>query len=219
MEGQKKGRVGRPTTAPKEGVKATLGVRASATLKRRLDAAAKASARSLSAEMEVRLEQSFRTEDLLGQVLRLAYGPQIAALLMMIGRAMRIGERCALDATYSYDAIDRWLDVPYAANQAIMAAKEVLEGYRPPGDPNFPEQINGVPVKGGDRGRLERRGVDFADQLLRIGSGREVPPTLELEQFAAQVRPLLEGLEIRVPDDEPFKVSKGAGEGPVAGEE
>ena len=52
-------RAGRPTTAPREGEKATLGIRASASLKDRLLAAAEVSARSLSAEAEFRLEQSF----------------------------------------------------------------------------------------------------------------------------------------------------------------
>jgi hypothetical protein len=196
MEGQK-GRAGRPTTTPKEREKATLGIRASAMLKRRLDDAAKVSARSLSQEAEIRLEASFSKEDLLSQVVALAYGRQLAGLLLMLGRVMRgVGERCALDATHSFDAVDRWLEVPYAANQAISAATRVLEGYRPPERREFPKEIAGAPVKGGDRERLERRGVEFADQLLRIAIGVEVPPTAELERFGAQVRPLLGDLQI-----------------------
>jgi len=128
---------------------------------------------------------------------------------MTLGRAMRgIGQRCALDATYSWDAVDHWLEVPYAANQAIAAAKEVLEGYRPPGDPKFPEEISGVPFRGGDREHLERRGVELATTLLRVLAGREAPPTAQLEQFAAQVRPLLDGLQIRVPADDPVAASE-----------
>lgn len=54
-----KRRVGRPTTAAKEGEKAALGIRATAALKRRLQEASVISGRSLSAEAEFRLERSF----------------------------------------------------------------------------------------------------------------------------------------------------------------
>jgi hypothetical protein len=199
MEGQK-GRAGRPTTVPKKGEKATLGIRASADLKRRLDNAAKASARSLSQEAEIRLEASFRSQDLLSQVLQLSYGRQLAAVLMMIGRAMRpAGERSALDATHSYDVVERWLEVPYAANQAILAATMVLEACRPPGRREFPEEIAGAPVRGGDRDRLERRGAIIAEQVLRAIVERNAP-TPELNEFAVQVRSLLGEVQIRVPD-------------------
>jgi hypothetical protein len=199
MEGQK-GRAGRPTTAPKEGEKATLGIRASAKLKARLDDAAKASARSLSQEAEIRLEASFRSEDLLSQVLRLAYGRQLAGLLMMIGRAMRpAGERSALDATYSHDAVDHWLDVPWAAEQATSAGMMVLEAFRPPPElRKFPEEIAGAPVRGGDRDHIERRGAILAEQVLRAIVERDAP-TPDLDEFTAQVRPLLGDAQIRVP--------------------
>src|SRR2546423_14080494 len=100
MAGQKR-RAGRPISAnPKEGEKATLGIRTSAYLTGRLADAAKASARSLSQEAEMRLEASFRKEDLLSEVLQLAYGRQLGGLLMALGRVMRAtGERCALEDT------------------------------------------------------------------------------------------------------------------------
>lgn len=56
---EKRRRTGRPTTAPVEGQKSTLSIRASANLKRNLQSAAEANARSLSQEAELRLEQSF----------------------------------------------------------------------------------------------------------------------------------------------------------------
>ncbi len=56
---------GRPTTVAREGEKATLGIRAAPSLKMKLLAAAKVSARSLSAEAEFRLEQSFRDDEVL----------------------------------------------------------------------------------------------------------------------------------------------------------
>jgi hypothetical protein len=180
-------------------------------IKKKLDAEAKASGRTQSQEAEFRLEASFRNEDLLSQVLQLAYGRQFAGVLMMLGRVMRrIGERCALDATYSYDAVDRWFEVPYAANQAILAAMRVLERCRPPGPREFPEEIAGAPVRGGDRERPETRGSDLADVILEVVARPEMPPTAELAQFAAQVRPLLGELQIRVPAD-PSEPPEGEG--------
>lgn len=54
--------MGRPTTPGRDGEKATLGIHASASLKMRLIDASKVSGRSLSAEAEFRLEQSFRDD-------------------------------------------------------------------------------------------------------------------------------------------------------------
>jgi hypothetical protein len=53
---------GRPVTKAVEGQKATLGIRASASLKDRLFEAATRNGRSLSAEAETRLELSFAVE-------------------------------------------------------------------------------------------------------------------------------------------------------------
>jgi hypothetical protein len=64
--GKKSKRVGRPTKAPKSGERVSLGLRVTADIKRKLDRAAEKSARSQSQEAELRLEQSFRTDDLFG---------------------------------------------------------------------------------------------------------------------------------------------------------
>src|SRR4051794_23489929 len=63
MEGRKL--AGRPVTTAKEGEKATLGIRASASLKEQLLSAAEVTGRSLSAEAEFRLERSFLFDRLL----------------------------------------------------------------------------------------------------------------------------------------------------------
>src|SRR5262245_6823490 len=63
-------RVGRPTTAAREGEKAALGIRATPSLKRRLQEASEATGRSLSAEAEFRLERSFAVEDALAGPMR-----------------------------------------------------------------------------------------------------------------------------------------------------
>ncbi len=77
-------RRGRPTKAPVEGARTSLGLRVTAQLKRRLDQAAAHSGRSQSQEAEFRLEQSFDRQDLFTDALTLAFGDQAARLLREI---------------------------------------------------------------------------------------------------------------------------------------
>jgi len=56
-------RMGRPTKAPKSGERVSLGLRVTADIKRKLDAAAVASGRSQSQEAELRLERSFERDE------------------------------------------------------------------------------------------------------------------------------------------------------------
>jgi hypothetical protein len=55
-------RLGRPMKAPTPGERVPLGLRVTAEMKRTLEAAAIESGRSISAEAELRLEQSFERE-------------------------------------------------------------------------------------------------------------------------------------------------------------
>jgi hypothetical protein len=59
-----KKRIGRPTRPPKPGERVTLGLRVTAELKNRIEAAANEKGRSLSQEAEFRLERSFDREDI-----------------------------------------------------------------------------------------------------------------------------------------------------------
>ncbi len=133
MKQQPSGRTRRPD-ARKPGERATLSMRITSDLWHRLDHDARASGRSLSAEAEFRLARSFQEQDLLDQVLTLAYGPQLAELVAMLGRAMKAaGSAAALNGEYSWDAVDRWAEIPYAFNEAFAAAVTILEGRRPDG--------------------------------------------------------------------------------------
>ena len=64
-----KKRMGRPTKAPVEGERVSLGLRVTADIKRRLEEAAVKKGRSLSQESEFRLEHSFDTELMLLEAL------------------------------------------------------------------------------------------------------------------------------------------------------
>jgi len=63
-------RKGRPIKAAVEGERTQLGLRVTAEMKRKLEAAALESGRSLSQEAELRLEQSFEREFILKSMQR-----------------------------------------------------------------------------------------------------------------------------------------------------
>ena len=132
-------RRGRPTSEPEPGVRVPLSLRTTPDLKLQLGSAAEAKGRSLSQEAELRLEQSFRDEGLLGDVLGLAYGPHLAGLLLSIGWAMEdTGRQAAFGAEPTIEAADNWFDDPYAFDQAARAAATILLAARPRGDPSVP---------------------------------------------------------------------------------
>jgi TraY domain len=87
MERRKRG--GRPGREPVEGERVKLGLRVTAELKRRLDAAAEASGRSQSQEAEYRLERSFERNDLLIDALILRYGRTHAGILLVLASMMQ----------------------------------------------------------------------------------------------------------------------------------
>jgi hypothetical protein len=84
MKMVKRGR-GRPTI----GKRIPLGLRVTPQLKSKLDFAAEQTGRSQSQEAELRLERSFEREELLPDVLALAYGKDIAAHLVRLGAEMK----------------------------------------------------------------------------------------------------------------------------------
>jgi hypothetical protein len=62
-----------------------LNMRTTKRIREKLESAAESSGRSLAQEVEYRLELSFKTQDLLHDVLTLAYGERLANLLTQIG--------------------------------------------------------------------------------------------------------------------------------------
>jgi hypothetical protein len=61
-------RIGRPMRVAEEGERVMLGLRVSASTKNKLDEAARRSGRSQSQEAEMRLEMSFRTEEMANEL-------------------------------------------------------------------------------------------------------------------------------------------------------
>jgi hypothetical protein len=123
-------RSGRPTTAGIAGRKSTLSIRASADLKARLDVAAKNSGKSLSQEAEGRLESSFERGDLLDEVLQLAYGPQLAALLLLMAESMKTaGHHAGFMSAGTYEGAVNWFNNPTAFREVADAGKQILDAF------------------------------------------------------------------------------------------
>lgn len=84
--------------------------------------------RSLSAEIETRLESTFRTQESLGEALSVAFGPDAADLLMVFGRLLRHAP-----GVRGMGIEDEWAKDPVAFDIAAREVKRALERLRPPG--------------------------------------------------------------------------------------
>ena len=65
-------------TRPREEVRKNVGFRITPSLRKMLENAASKNGRSLSQEMEFRLEMTFRSDGVVREALTLAYGPEVA---------------------------------------------------------------------------------------------------------------------------------------------
>jgi len=126
-------RIGRPPKPPTSGEKVSLGLKVTANIKRRLDRAARESGRTQSQEAESRIERSFDREDLLSEVLALAYGRETAGILIMLGLVMtKTGDATAHRSRFAKSA-EHWTADPHAFDQAVQAAAMLLDATREDG--------------------------------------------------------------------------------------
>lgn len=112
-----KKRTGRPPKPPRPGQKSSLGLKVTAEIKRRIDTEAMRQGRTQSQEAEWRLARSFDRQDLLDEVLTIAYGKQIAALLIVMGSVLRRYAGQPKDGKPPKDDA-HWLDDPVVYQQA-----------------------------------------------------------------------------------------------------
>jgi hypothetical protein len=116
------------------GQRVPLGLRVTPELKERLDNAAKETGRSQSQEAELRLERTFREGDLLPELMAATFGAKLAALLMVVGDAMSaVGPTVAHIDTQTPEGAEDWLNNPVAFDQAVKAARTVLDAMAPAG--------------------------------------------------------------------------------------
>ena len=121
-------KIGRPIKAPSGDERVSLGLRVTADIKRKLDAAIVRTGRTQSQEVELSLERTFAEEDRLG-------GPQLLELIETIASAMRLaGQHAGFLETHRVTNRGEWLARPYAYEQATKAAIKILEMHKPLGE-------------------------------------------------------------------------------------
>jgi hypothetical protein len=129
-------RRGAPVTARR---RIPMGIRVTPELRNQLLASAEASGRSITSEMELRLENSFRSERYLDEALDLAFGRQATGLLKAIARVMvDVGPHAAMAKNGSFESAANWLSDPFAFDQAAAGISALLAGIRPQGDSASP---------------------------------------------------------------------------------
>jgi hypothetical protein len=129
-------RAGRPTKPAEAGTKVSLGLKVTADTKSRLEEEASKSGRTQSQEAEFRIERSLDHLRLLPEVLELAYGNELAGVLIAIAAAMndaRLHARIVTDEDYN-----TWIEDAFAFDAAVTAAQMVFEALRPVGSTKNP---------------------------------------------------------------------------------
>jgi hypothetical protein len=202
MEEPTKPRRGRRAKPANPGERVSLGLKVRPEIKSQLDADAKRNGRTQSQEAEARIEQSFRTEGLLDDALQLAYGRPLAAILMIMAATMsRAGRIGGFHSGNSFEAMESWLSDAFAYGQAKNAAIEVLNAFRPDGDPEvlkfFDRPADEVIADAGARGA--RITLDAIRNPTWDDQFPAEQKNLDLERFAERMRDMLGPLAARIP--------------------
>jgi len=161
-----------------------VGTRLTPELKDALDQAVQASGRSMAQEIEMRLQRSFDLQDLLADALVLAYGEQLAGIILMMAAVMdRTGRTAAHWAMAKrrytgtpLEDIDAWMEHSFAYDQAVEGAMAVLMWARPNIEPNAPtralaSETLGITTASGMLRQLESDGeVDRGPHAAKLKS-------------------------------------------------
>jgi hypothetical protein len=189
---EKKRRGGWPARTPEPGERVPMSFRVTPAFKERLDRFAARTGRSLAQEIELRLDQSDRGDDQLGQALERVYGRQLAGLLMLLGHVMReVGRSAGFSSTYTLEGAENWMASPYAFGQVTQAAKMIIEAFLPAGDPEPPHYMKGQPF-GPDGIDLEQAarnlGIRTAGPYLVAIADPKKAVTADLKRIGTEVR-------------------------------
>ena len=151
-----------------------VGFRSPQSLKKKLEDAAARANRSLSSEAQFRLEESFRAEDGLLSALRFAYGDRVAGLVLLLGQALNDTGISCLPADASIENRKKWIEDPYAFDQAIRALNSILERVRPAGEIVIPEPPRGLEKTKHDilHALRTHRGTSIANELGMALNGK-----------------------------------------------
>jgi hypothetical protein len=131
--GQSAKRRGRPPVPAGQRKGTNFTFRSRGDLHSRLAAAAAQANRSISEEIEWRVQRSFLDQDRAIEALGLIFGPELAGLLLVLGEVMKeVGEQTAYLAEHTLEGARNWTAHPFAFANAAAAAKAVLEAFKPP---------------------------------------------------------------------------------------
>jgi predicted HicB family RNase H-like nuclease len=150
VEGKRRGR---PPSEPGEAKRASFNTRLRPSLKLALEAAAKQEGRSLSEEIEFRLERSLDAQHQLIDALGLAFGRQVAALVLLVGlvaketvffarEPRRPGHQASISNAFVFGQVTM-------AINGLLRRIEPAESYKapPPGKVLFTDELpDGVAV-------------------------------------------------------------------------
>jgi len=120
---------GRPPLDPGVAKRASFNTRLRPALKLALETAAKQEGRSLSEEIEFRLEQSLDEERHMADALELGFGRQVAGLMLAIGHVMKEAEPARRPGELG------WLSNPEAFRQIVESINLLLEAIDPDAHP------------------------------------------------------------------------------------
>jgi hypothetical protein len=125
-------RTGRPTKTPAPGERMALGLKIGAEFKARLDRAAHETGRTQSQEAEARILHSFDREDLLTDVMMMAFtDKRTAGVILGVAHAIHlVALRHGVAAIPFHDNI-HWLDEPADYAEVMDAAVAFLEAVAP----------------------------------------------------------------------------------------
>jgi hypothetical protein len=177
----RKGRGGRPRKKePESGDKVHLGIRVTPEMKARLEEIAATTGRSQSQEAELRLARSFERQDLLPEVLTLAYGRQLAGILIELGVVMQSAAH-----VLGYDPMERedWALNVEALGAAQEAAKTLLRLFKPTRRPAGDWDVHASITK---QIKAANAAVEAHMELLTQEAAKKKP-----NSFAAQIFELL----------------------------
>jgi Arc-like DNA binding domain len=118
-------RRGRPSLTPGEAKRSQFNTRLRASLKLALDDAARSSGRSLSEEIEARLEQSLTLESIFG-------GREVFDLALLLAATFALaGQRAAETDNHPDWRAAQWRNDPWCYETAIFAVADVLWQQHP----------------------------------------------------------------------------------------
>lgn len=164
--------------APAERKRNNLTFRTRDRLYERLEQAAAASGRSVSEEIEHRLEHSFLEGRSLLDALTLAYGSPHAGMLLLIAETMKAAGTTAATIAHPGKLAPEWIDHAYAFHQAVCAAEKILVAAAPEGDVTPPTNLfsGQIPELGLDLDQIKSNaGVGVAvGMLTEVASGNPI---------------------------------------------